>query len=128
MACASRFCALIAVGCTRCRSVWCSKIKMRMRRPKPFTLRLFAAFLLGVASVLAFAPFGVFPLIGFTLGGLYALLNRAEHDQQSAWAGALIGWAFGFGLFLSGVSWIYVSLSVFGEMPALLAAVATVLF
>ena len=32
------------------------------------------AFLLGIASVAAFAPFGGFPLIWLTLGGLFALL------------------------------------------------------
>ena len=42
--------------------------------------------------------------------------------------GALLGAAFGFGLFIGGVSWIYVSLSVFGGMPAPLAALATLLF
>jgi len=99
-----------------------------MRRPKPFTLRMLAAFLLGGASVLAFAPFALFPLIALTLGGLYALLNQARDNRQKAWVGALIGWSFGFGLFITGVSWLFVSLSVFGEMPAVVAALATVLF
>ena len=86
------------------------------------------AFLLGIASVAAFAPFGGFPLIWLTLGGLFALLETAADRRASARDGALIGWFFGFGFFLAGISWIYVSLSLFGGMPAPVAGFATVLF
>ncbi len=86
------------------------------------------AFLLGAASVLAFAPFGGYPLIWLTLGGLFSLLDLSPHARHRTRQGALICGAFGFGLFVSGVSWIYVSLSVFGGMPMPLAAVATLLF
>ncbi len=47
--------------------------------------------------------------------------HRAHH-------GAAIAAAFAFGLFLAGVSWVYVSLTVFGGLPAALAVVATGLF
>ena len=86
------------------------------------------AFLLGITSVAAFAPFGGFPLIWLTLGGLFALLETAADRNASARDGALIGWFFGFGFFLAGISWIYVSLSLFGGMPAPVAGFATVLF
>ena len=46
---------------------------------------------------------------------------RDAPPRQCFWS----GFAFGLGLFLSGVSWIYVSLHEFGDMPALLAAFAT---
>lgn len=91
-----------------------------IRQPK----RLLGALLLGAASTAAFAPFSWFALIWLTLGGLFALLGGASNARQ----GALLGAAFGFGLFISGVSWVYVSLSVFGGMLAPIAALATVLF
>ena len=52
------------------------------------------------------------PLVFVVLGGLYLLLDRA--GMYHWWHGALIGGIFGFGFFLGGVSWVYVSLSVFG--------------
>lgn len=82
------------------------------------------AAVLGAASVAAFAPLGAFPLVWLTLGGLYGLLARARTVAAGAW----LGGAFGFGFFGAGVSWVYVSLSVFGGMPAAAAAAATLAF
>lgn len=86
-----------------------------------------AAFALGLLSVLAFAPVGAFPLIFVTLGGLFALLERATPAHQAR-PGAALGGAFGIGLFIGGVSWVYVSLSTFGGMPALVAGLSTLAF
>jgi apolipoprotein N-acyltransferase len=80
--------------------------------------------LLGGVTVLGFAPFGLFPLPLLTLAGAFELW-RAAPDPRAA---LLTGYAFGLGLFLTGVSWIYVSLNQFGGMPAPLAALATLLF
>lgn len=99
-----------------------------MIRPEFIARHLIAALLLGAASVLAFAPVGWFPLIWLTLGGLFALLVTPAGNKRSVLTGALIGAAFGFGLFIGGVSWVFVSLSVFGGMPVPVAALATVLF
>ena len=90
--------------------------------------RSLLALLLGAASVAAFAPLGCFPLAWLTLGGLYALLAAAPVRERAVREGALIGGLFGFGGFLAGVSWIFVSLSTFGGMPAPVAALATLLF
>lgn len=87
-------------------------------------LRLFAALFLGAASVLAYAPLGWFPLAWLTLGGFFLLLGQVA----TAGEGARLGAAFGLGMFLAGVSWVYVSLSVFGGMPAPVAGLATLLF
>ncbi|MRR50690.1 MAG: apolipoprotein N-acyltransferase [Rhodocyclaceae bacterium] len=85
---------------------------------------LLVALALGAATVLGFAPFGLFPIPFLTL----ALLVRQWAGATSAWRAALLGMAWGLGFFLAGVSWVYVSLHEFGAMPAPLAALATLLF
>ena len=100
---------------------------MRAHPIKGFAARLLAALLLGISSVLAYAPASAFPLIWLTLGGLFALLTT-ENSHHRTRNGALLSAAFGFGLFIGGVSWIYVSLSVFGGMPTPVAALATLVF
>lgn len=86
-------------------------------------LRLAAAFCSGALSVTAFAPFLLFPLSLLTLALLVRLWSSCSAKQSAA-----IGFAFGLGLFLAGVSWIYVSLHDFGGMPLPLAALAVLLF
>jgi apolipoprotein N-acyltransferase len=77
-------------------------------------------FFLGALSVLAFAPVGAYPVLLLSFAALGALSSGAA-PRRSFW----IGWAFGLGLFGAGVSWVYVSMSRFGGMPAALAAIAT---
>ncbi len=83
-----------------------------------------AAFLLGAATVLGFAPAALAPLPMFTAAGLLWLWQGAATPRRAA----MLGYAFGLGLFLAGVSWVYVSLHDYGAMPAPLAAMATLLF
>jgi apolipoprotein N-acyltransferase len=91
--------------------------------PSP-RLSLLLAFVLGAATVVGYAPFSLFALPVATL----ALLLLLWHRQADPRRAALSGLAFGLGLFLCGVSWVYVSLHDFGAMPAPLAAIATLLF
>lgn len=79
---------------------------------------------IGVAGVLCFAPFGQFWLAPVIWLGLFRLLR----DSGSVRQGALTGLSFGLGFFLTGVSWVYVSLSVFGGMDWWLAGIAAFLF
>jgi apolipoprotein N-acyltransferase len=95
---------------------------------RPLRWRLLTALLIGAAGVFAFAPYGWFPVNWLSLGALFGLLCAEADGMRSARRGALLGATFAFGLFLAGVSWVYVSLSVFGGMPAWLAGLATLLF
>ena len=78
----------------------------------------------GALCVAGFAPLAWFFLPPLMLALLFVLLRQAASPREAA----LTGWSFGAGLFLTGVSWIYVSLSVFGGMPMWLAGTAAVLF
>ena len=88
------------------------------------TRRLLAALLAGGASVFAFAPFDLFPLAFLGLGVLAWLLGRALRAREAF----ALGFAWGFGAFIGGVSWLYVALERYGGMPAPLAALAITLF
>jgi apolipoprotein N-acyltransferase len=79
--------------------------------------------LAGAATVLAFAPFGLHPFALLTSALLIHLWMRAPPQRC-----ALLGFAFGAGLFGAGVSWVYVSLHQFGGMAAPLAVFATLVF
>jgi apolipoprotein N-acyltransferase len=79
---------------------------------------------LGAASVAGFAPLYLYPMPVITLALLLWLWNDAPTPGRAA----ALGWWFGLGFFLTGVSWVYVSLHNFGAMPAPLAAFATLLF
>ncbi len=83
-----------------------------------------AACALGAAAVLGFAPTALAPLPVLSAAGLLWLWQGAAAPRRAA----ALGFAFGMGLFLTGVSWVYISLHDYGDMPAALAAVATLLF
>ncbi|MFN7222208.1 MAG: apolipoprotein N-acyltransferase [Burkholderiales bacterium] len=95
-----------------------------LRLPQSFWVRVVLVALAGAASVLGFAPFYAWPVIIVALVMLFACWWQARSTRESA----AIGFAFGFGLFVAGVSWLYVSLHVFGGMPAPMAAIAVALF
>lgn len=99
---------------------------MNVSPPGPAQNRLTPAlaFALGAVTVLGFAPFSWSLLPILTIAGLLHLWRRAATRARAA----ALGFAFGLGYFLAGVSWVYVSLHDFGAMPAPLAAFATLLF
>ncbi|TVQ70926.1 MAG: apolipoprotein N-acyltransferase [Oceanospirillales bacterium] len=82
------------------------------------------AVIAGALMVLAFSPFDLFPFILLGPAVLFWLLNDLKSSRQAA----LIGWGFGFGLFGAGVSWVWVSIHVYGGASVLIATLATLLF
>jgi apolipoprotein N-acyltransferase len=85
---------------------------------------LLACLLFGAAAVLSFAPFRVWPVALVSLTGLAWCLDGERPPRRAAAA----GFAFGLGYFLTGVSWVYVSMHDFGAMAVPVAAFATVFF
>ena len=81
-------------------------------------------FVAGCIAVGGFAPLHAWPLPMLAMAVLFHAWMRAA----SARTAALTGFAFGMGLFLTGVSWAYISMHRYGGMSAPLAAIATVLF
>lgn len=89
----------------------------------PLFRSAWSALLLGVISAGGFAPLGAFPLLLLAVTGLLALW-RGQNPKRAAW----LGFVFGLGQFLAGVSWLYVALHDVGGMPMPLSALAIFLF
>jgi len=70
-------------------------------------LRVIIAFVAGVASALALAPFNAWPILFLTLPLLVWLVDGSAAGRWSGAAGAAVtGWCFGFGYFVAGLYWI----------------------
>ena len=85
---------------------------------------LAGAFAAGLLCVFGFAPFGIFVIPVLALAALFSLWSHADSRSAAAW----LGFAFGLGLFVAGIGWIYVALHDYGGMPLALALPATLLF
>ena len=73
-------------------------------------------FVLGCVTTLAFAPFEWSLLVPFVLVPfLYVCLTNSPRDS------AKHGFWLGFGMFLTGTYWIYISVAVFGQAPTWIA-------
>ena len=79
--------------------------------------------LAGAAAVTAFAPFGWFPLAFLALALLF-FQWQSDTPLLAFRHGAL----FGLGYFGAGVSWVFVSVHVYGKVPVPAATLVTVLF
>ncbi len=81
------------------------------------------ALVAGIFVTLSLAPFNIWPLGIVSLTLLAWLLNDLSRKHA-----AVCGYFYGLGLFGSGISWVYVSIHVYGYAPAPLAATLTILF
>jgi apolipoprotein N-acyltransferase len=77
----------------------------------------------GAITTLALAPFDIWPLALLSIALFYLGLRDLTPRQAM-----VRGWCFGFGLFVAGTSWIYVSIHDYGGASAPLAAFLTVGF
>ncbi len=82
-----------------------------------------ALFVAGLLLPLAFAPVEWALLVIPLLGLLFHQWQRAT-PRQAWWQ----GWVFGTGMFLSGVYWVFISMHEYGAVPAVFAALLTVVF
>lgn len=85
--------------------------------------RFVLALISGGLLSLAFAPFNLYPLAVLSPALLFFLWW--DLPVKSSF---LIGFVYGFSQFLVGVSWVYVSLHVYGHMPTWLAGLSVALF
>lgn len=81
------------------------------------------ALVAGALTTLSLAPFDIWPLALLSIGLIYLGLRELPNKQAAG-----RGWCYGFGLFASGVSWVYVSIHDFGAAPPLLAGALTLGF
>ncbi len=82
------------------------------------------AALAGAAGVAGFSPFYFWPALPLSAAVLFALWWQAP----GAWRAVVVAFAWSMGFFGAGVSWLYVSLHEFGDMPVWLAVPAIGLF
>lgn len=90
---------------------------IQLNQPRPYIF----AFILGALAVLGFAPFFLFPLPVIALVGLIFFWLNADSAKQAF----KLGFAFGLGLYIVGIYWIYISLHDFGGMPWWFAGFST---
>ncbi len=79
--------------------------------------------LAGALIPLSLAPIDIWPMALLAIAALAWCLNDSTPRE-----GFIRGWLFGSGSFLSGVSWIYIAMYVYGDTSAPLSALMTVLF
>ena len=68
--------------------------------------RLMLAVATGAVSILAMAPFFLWPVLFVTLPTLVWLIEGARQNRGTRFAPAVVGWGFGFGFHVVGLYWL----------------------
>ena len=86
--------------------------------------RWWLLFFSGTLYPLGMAPFNFWPAVIISLGFFFYQLNPTKSAKETF----LISLCFGFGIFITGTNWVYVSIHEYGFIPMPFAFLATVLF
>lgn len=86
-------------------------------------LAFLIAMICGAIYPLAFAPIDWWPLAIASIASFWWLLQDKTSKQAFR-----IGWGYGFGVFIVGVSWVYVSINTFGNASPTLSVILTIAF
>lgn len=78
--------------------------------------QLFIVALLGAIQVFAFAPFGQYWVLYPSFIGLLLLFNQEKVHKRF-----LLSFIFNLAMFLATIHWVYVSMDLFGGMPAMVS-------
>ncbi|MFP5407288.1 MAG: apolipoprotein N-acyltransferase, partial [Gammaproteobacteria bacterium] len=97
-------------------------------RHERLALRAGLALVAGAIHAAAFAPLNLWWLQPIALAVLLYLACGWPPARSARRQAALVGLSFGFGWFVTGVAWLFVSMHRYGGMPAPMAAAALVLF
>jgi len=80
-----------------------------------FVIKIFFACTLGALAHFGFAPYNQQWLVPLALMGLFALLHTCSDAKPKKHF--QLGLSFGFGLFITGLRWVHVSLESYGGLP-----------
>lgn len=87
-------------------------------------LNLLLPLIAGLLFPLAFAPYGIWPLLFVSIALGYGSLLRAATPRRAL----LHGWLYGLGMFAFGIAWLHVSMTDYGFMPLWMSIPFTGLF
>ena len=94
-----------------------------LRGTRPSLVGLLSAAVAGGLSLFSFEPFGWWPLQFVLLAWFFYQVGMGSSPRRAF----LLGWAFGFGWSVAGMHWLYIAIHRYGELPAVLAAIAIAL-
>lgn len=81
------------------------------------------ALVAGLVLTFSYAPFGIWPIVFFSIGSLFFCIPAKLNGKAPAKTAAKYGFIFGLGWFGAGISWVHVSIATFGGLP-LIASIA----
>jgi apolipoprotein N-acyltransferase len=94
-----------------------------LRGTRPSFTALAFAFVAGASSLFSFQPFGWWPLQFVALAWLFYQVGMGSSTRRAVF----LGWAFGFGWSVAGMHWLYIFMTRFAHLPAILGVIGVVL-